>query len=126
LARIISRVNHSHCNGLPLGAEAQANIYKLLFLDVGLVNSILGMNWSSLSTSSNSDLVNQGANAEQFVGQHLLDLSMKSGSPELHYWLREGKDSNAEVDFVCNFHGKIVPIEVKSGGWMQIHQVSKK
>jgi hypothetical protein len=42
-------------------------------------------------------------------------LSANSSSKGLHYWLREGKDSNAEVDFVCTFSGKIVPIEVNSG-----------
>ena len=32
------------------------------------------------------------------------------------YWLREGRSSNAEVDFVLAFEGQIVPIEVKAGG----------
>jgi hypothetical protein len=49
------------------------------------------------------------------VGQHLLELSANTPSRGLYYWLREGKESNAEVDFVCAFQGKIVPIEVKSG-----------
>jgi len=34
---------------------------------------------------------------------------------ELNYWLREGKSSNAELDFVVSLRGNIVPIEVKSG-----------
>jgi hypothetical protein len=33
----------------------------------------------------------------------------------LTYWLREGRSSNAEVDFVVAFDGRIVPIEVKAG-----------
>lgn len=115
LARILTKVRHSNCNGTPLLAECDEKIYKLLFLDVGLANSILGLDWSSISNLDDERLVNEGAIAEQFVGQHLLDLSMNTSNRNLHYWLREGKESNAEVDFVCSFHGKIVPIEVKSG-----------
>jgi len=50
---------------------------------------------------------------------------MNTSSRGLHYWLREGKESNAEVDFVCSFHGKIVPVEVKagsSGSLKSLHQ----
>ena len=115
LARILTKVNHSNCNGLPLMAEKNERVYKLLFLDVGLSNAVLGLNWSAISDMTNENLVNEGSIAEQFVGQHLLDLSANSSSKGLHYWLREGKDSNSEVDFVCTFSGKIVPIEVKSG-----------
>jgi predicted AAA+ superfamily ATPase len=115
LARILTKVEHSHCNGLPLLAEVNESVYKLLFLDVGLANAILGLDWSSISGLSDENLVNEGAVAEQFVGQHLLDLSVNTLGRGLHYWLREGKESNAEVDFVCTFHGKIIPIEVKAG-----------
>jgi hypothetical protein len=37
------------------------------------------------------------------------------GKPSLHYWLREGKVDNAEVDFVVVTDGKILPVEVKAG-----------
>lgn len=125
MAKVLTKVQHSHCNGLPLLAEAKDRIYKLLFLDVGLANAMLGLDWSSVSEISDERLVNDGAIAEQFVGQHLLDLLSISPNRDLHYWLREGKDANAEVDFVCTFHGKIVPIEVKagsSGSLKSLHQ----
>ena len=51
--------------------------------------------------------------AEQFIGQHLAFLD--PGKPSLHYWLREGKSENAEVDYVVAQNGKILPIEVKAG-----------
>ncbi|MFM8716275.1 MAG: DUF4143 domain-containing protein, partial [Spartobacteria bacterium] len=50
---------------------------------------------------------------EQFVGQHLAYLD--SGKPSLHYWLREGKKENAEVDYVVAAGEKILPVEVKAG-----------
>ncbi len=125
LARVLTKVKHSHCNGIPLLADGDERVYKLFFLDVGLANAVLGLDWSSISSMDDESLVNEGAIAEQFVGQHLLDLSANTPSRELHYWLREGKESNAEVDFVCTFHGKIVPVEVKagsSGSLKSLHQ----
>jgi len=42
---------------------------------------------------------------------------MLSESPnhQLNYWLRQGRSSNAEVDYVLGLNGQIIPIEVKSG-----------
>ena len=125
LARLLTKVKHSYCNGLPLMAEGDERVCKLLFLDVGLANAVLGLDWSSISAMDDKTLVNEGTVAEQFVGQHLLDLAANTPSRGLHYWLREGKESNAEVDFVCSFHGKIVPVEVKagsSGSLKSLHQ----
>lgn len=115
LARVISKVTHSSCNGLPLQAENDPRVYKLLFLDVGLVNSLLGLNWTNIRSFSGTQLVNEGPIAEQFVGQHLLDYLSDKANRGLNYWLREGKGKNAEVDYVISLGGKIVPIEVKSG-----------
>ena len=42
-------------------------------------------------------LVNEGALAEQFVGQHVLYLEEGRETPRLNYWLREGKRANAHV-----------------------------
>jgi hypothetical protein len=46
------------------------------------------------------------------VGQHLLD---PFEPPRWTYWLREGKSSNAEVDFVTANANQVIPIEVKAG-----------
>jgi hypothetical protein len=34
---------------------------------------------------------------------------------ELYYWHREARNSNAEVDYLIQKEGKIIPVEVKSG-----------
>lgn len=115
MARVVGKVVHSHCSGLPLQADLEEKIYKLLFLDVGLMNSICGLDWRSLSQMDDVKLVNQGAVAEQFVGQHLQAMLADKPNRELNYWLREGRSSNAELDFVIGLWGKIIPIEVKSG-----------
>lgn len=115
MARVVSKVIHSHCSGLPLQADIEEKVYKLLFLDIGLMNAICGMDWRSISQMDGVRLVNQGAIAEQFVGQHLQAMLADKLNRELNYWLREGRSSNAELDFVIGLKGNIIPIEVKSG-----------
>jgi hypothetical protein len=58
----------------------------------------------------------EGAIAEQFIRQHLQDLLAEGPNRELTYWLREGRSSNAEVDFIAAFEGQLVQIDVKAGG----------
>ncbi len=115
MARVIGKVVYSHCSGLPLQADIEEKVYKLLFLDIGLMNAICGLNWRIISQMDEIKLINQGSIAEQFIGQHLQAILADNLNRELHYWLREGRSSNAEVDFVIGLGGDIIPIEVKSG-----------
>lgn len=115
MARVFGKVIHSHCSGLPLQADLEEKVYKLLFLDVGLMNAICGLDWQIISQMDAVKLINQGAIAEQFIGQHLQAMLADKPNRELNYWLREGRSSNAELDFVVALGGKIIPIEVKSG-----------
>jgi predicted AAA+ superfamily ATPase len=121
-ARICHQIFHSHCRGIPLYADINSNAYKLLFMDVGMANHICGNDWLFLESVGNRGLINEGGLAEQFIGQHLLHPRQ---APQLCYWLREGKSSNAEVDYVISRGNLIVPIEVKggkSGALKSLHQ----
>ena len=115
MARVVAKVTHSHCSGLPLQAYLKEGAFKLIFLDVGLMNTICGLGWEVLEGGLEDALVNAGAAAEQFIGQHLQHLFAERVNRELTYWLREGRSNNAEVDYVAEFGGRIVPIEVKAG-----------
>ncbi len=115
MARVISKVVHSHCSGLPLQADLQDKVYKLLFLDIGLMNAVCGLDWPAVSEMEEVKLINQGAIAEQFIGQHLQALLSDRANRELTYWLREGRTANAKVDFVIAMRSSIIPVEVKSG-----------
>ena len=53
--------------------------------------------------------------AELYVGLELLKSESCYQKTELYYWQREAKNSQAEVDYVFQSEGEIVPIEVKSG-----------
>ena len=115
-AGVVFRVKHTNGNGLPLEAEAKENIFKTVFLDIGLMQNICGLN-SDILLTSNEDFikVNEGAIAEQFVAQELLNYQDCYTQPSLYYWVREAKNSSAEVDYVIPCCSKAIPIEVKSG-----------
>ena len=128
-ARICHKVHHSHCSGIPLFADISEKIYKLVFMDIGMVNHICGNDWLYISSFMKNELINKGALAEQFIGQHLI--AVKNQAPQLCYWIREGKSANAEVDYVVSQGNLILPIEVKagkSGSLKSLHQfvVQKK
>jgi predicted AAA+ superfamily ATPase len=114
-AKVITKVNHSNASGLPIGAGINPKIYKLYFLDVGLLNTMCGTKYLSLETLNDARFVNEGNIAEQFIAQHLLYTDCSNSRPELYYWLREGKSRNAEVDFIIPVENQIIPVEVKSG-----------
>ena len=114
-ARICTRVIHSHCSGLPLGADVDDRTCKLLFLDVGLMNHVCGLDGPSIDAMDAIRLVNEGGIAEQYVGQQLATFGAGEAAPALHYWLRHARTGNAEVDYVISRGDWIVPIEVKAG-----------
>ena len=114
-ARICHRVSHSHCSGMPLGADAGNHASKLLFMDVGLMNHVCGLDLTDIEALDDIRLVNEGGMAEQYVGQQLASLSGGDQPPELHYWLRHARRGNAEIDYVIQHRDWIVPIEVKAG-----------
>jgi predicted AAA+ superfamily ATPase len=113
-AGVLLEATHSHGNGIPLGAESDPDVRKLFFLDVGLLCSASGLTMRDLAAPASVEFVNEGALAEQFVAQELAASEAGLRKP-LHYWLREGKSDNAEVDFLWSLGKTIVPLEVKAG-----------
>jgi predicted AAA+ superfamily ATPase len=112
LSRVVHPVYHTSANGLPLGAEKDERCFKAIFLDIGLSNRVCGLD---LMRAEELVTVNEGALAEQFIGQQLLRSSPCFEDPQLYYWAREARSSNAEVDFVVSRGRGIFPLEVKAG-----------
>ena len=86
---------------------------KLLWLDTGLVNYVAGMQ-DSLLFSPDADELWNGDIAEQVVGQELLGASVTFGEKRM-FWVRDARNSQAEVDFIYKFRSHLLPIEVKTG-----------
>lgn len=109
-------------NGLPLGAEANANIAKYLYLDSGLLLSMLNMSFGNIGQlteqillSSATDLVNKGSITEMIAGLEIIKYLPPTHRPELYYWQREAKGSTAEIDYLIAKDMQILPVEVKAG-----------
>lgn len=115
MARVAHRVRHTAANGVPLAAEADESRFKVLFLDVGLQSAALGLSLADLARARDLTTVNSGAVAEQFIGQHLLFSEEPFRTPELHFWVREARNSAAEVDYVLAEGPRVIPVEVKAG-----------
>ena len=114
MARVAWKVQRTAANGLPLGAEVDERHFKCLTMDVGMMSAALHLNTIDLATE-NPVLVNDGAVAEQFVGQHLLASGLPYEAPTLHYWAREARNAAAEVDYVLPIGRHVVPVEIKAG-----------
>lgn len=115
MARIAVLAFHTPCSGLPIKSQKNSAVFKPYFLDCGLVTHMTGILASEKERLHGARSLCEGALAEQFVAQHLQFQEQFYEEPSLLYWLREGKQSNAEVDFVAEQNGLIIPIEIKSG-----------
>ena len=114
MARVATRIHHTSANGVPLAAEADDRRFKCLYMDVGLMCAALHLNVLALG-KQDLTLVNGGAVAEQFVGQHLLYSGPRYEAPVLHYWTREARNAAAEVDYLMAPALQVVPVEIKAG-----------
>ncbi len=114
-ASLIHRVYHTSANGIPLYAQRDERKFKVVFFDTGLALNLLNIPLKSFFGEYNLSLINEGALAEQAVGQQLAALSPTDRKPALYYWHRESKSSNAEVDYLLELDGNIIPLEVKRG-----------
>ncbi|SRR5579883_3388140 len=121
MARLCQKVQDSSASGLPLAAEINPRIFKVILLDIGLASSLLGHHFHENIASKTNRLINEGGLAEQFIGQMLKTLVPFYVEPNLYYWVRHEKASSAEIDYLITHHEKIIPIEVKAGstGWLK-------
>lgn len=122
LAGLLIPVTHTNANGLPLGSEADKSYCKILFFDCGLMLRLLGITMgdttmliTQILTSAAADLVNKGSMAELVAGLELLHYMTPNLRHELYYWVRQSKNSLAEIDYILPSNLTILPIEVKAG-----------
>ena len=128
-AYLIQPVFASAATGLPLDATINEKKFKLNFIDVGLVTRVCRLD-TALVLNEDMMLLNQGALAEQFVGQELAAYAPNFEAVKLYFWARDGQ-STAEIDYLYLHNNTIYPVEVKSGKsgrlrslnrFMQTHQ----
>ncbi len=113
-AGLIHRICPASGAGLPLAAYSKDHLFKILFLDVGLMQHVCGLD-ATIATATDFLAINTGAVAEQFVEQELLAYSPAYEETALFFWQREQRNSQAEVDYLISIDGKVIPVEVKAG-----------
>ena len=124
-AKVIQKVVQTSAQGLPLGAGANPERFKLQMCDVALAQALLGQSPISLLTNSYSELVNRGEVIEAIVGQELLGYTHSRITPSLYYWHKESPGATAEVDYIIQNDNKILPVEVKSGSGYQMRSLKR-
>jgi predicted AAA+ superfamily ATPase len=93
---------------MPLIAYQDLSAFKLFFNDVGLLAAKSNLDLKTIVLGNNVFIEFKGALTEQFVMQQLKAAEIDY----IGYWTN-GR-STAEVDFIIQHEGEIVPIEVKS------------
>ncbi len=116
LAGWIIPVTHTAANGIPAGAEIDSKKRKMLLLDTGIFQRILGLNLAEFLFEPDSAVHNKGVIAEQFWGLEYVKYGSPFTPPALYYWHRESPNANAEVDYVIQQGADLFPVEIKASG----------
>ena len=112
-AGLLHKVYRISKPAIPLVSYLDPSAFKLYFLDVGLLAAMGEIDARTLLVGNAIFEEFKGAMAEQYV---LQQLKTKDYLP-IFYWSTE--KSTAEIDFVIQIAGQIVPIEVKAAENLQ-------
>jgi len=110
---LIYKVNNVSKPGIPLKAYEEMSAFKLYIVDIGLMGAMAGLDIKTLIDGNELFEEFKGALTEQYVLQQLL----AKKDAFIFYWSPEGARSS--VDFVVQYWGKVVPIEVKAAENLQ-------
>ena len=114
-AGIAHKVFYTAGQGIPLGAQADIQDYRAILLDVGLAQSALGFDLAGWFLNPLQEFINKGALVEAFVGQEMLAYDQPYSKNTLYYWHKESIAQQAEIDYLVQLKGEVIPVEVKAG-----------
>jgi predicted AAA+ superfamily ATPase len=99
--------------GMPLKAYEDFNAFKLFIVDVGMLGAMGDIDVRTLIESNIIFEEFKGAITEQYVLQQMITI------PDLaiYYWSAEKSD--AEIDFLVQLNGEVIPVEVKAAENLQ-------
>jgi predicted AAA+ superfamily ATPase len=112
MSRIVHLVRHTRSASVPLTQLQDIHVFKPFLLDIGMLNYLAGI---KLIDMDNLITAFEGSLAEQFVLQELIAASEPFHEQKLHYWIREAKNSNAEIDCLYQIRNNVYPVEIKAG-----------
>ncbi len=101
---------------IPLKAYEDLKAFKIYYLDVGLLRVSCEIEPDIILDAQAVFKEFMGALTEQFVLQELQVAEISTG---IYYW---SEGASSEVDFIFQYHNKIVPVEAKAG--LSVHAQS--
>jgi predicted AAA+ superfamily ATPase len=110
---LVHKINRVTKPGLPLKAYEDPAAFKLFILDIGLLSAMAGLPEKTLLEGDKIFMEFHGALAEQYVLQQL----KASSDASIFYWM--SKSHAAELDFLIQLEGHIIPVEVKAATNLQ-------
>lgn len=105
---LIHKVNNITKPAMPLKAYENTEAFKLYLLDVGLLSAMTRLDIKTILEGNVIFKEFKGALTEQYVLQQLITFKDLS----IYYWAPE--NARAEVDFLVQIAGDIIPVEVKA------------
>ena len=112
-AGLVYKINLASKPAIPLISYSESSAFKIFGVDVGLLSAMGDIDSKTLLDGNTIFEEFKGAIAEQFVLQQLKSASNYFAC----YWTNE--KSTAEVDFIIQKNGVIIPIEVKASENLQ-------
>lgn len=97
---------------VPLLLNEKSSLFKLFLADIGMLTTMYGKT-TKMQVLSDNPNINNGALYENVVAQEL-----KAHGFKLYYY---NSKKYGELDFVIEYKGRVLPIEVKSGKDYQRH-----
>ncbi|MBA7577497.1 hypothetical protein ES708_19350 [subsurface metagenome] len=105
---LIHKINRVSKPAIPLKAYTDFSAFKLFLVDIGLLAAMGNIDTKILLEGNVIFEEFKGAITEQFVLQQLLDIKKF----DIYYW--SAQKSTAEIDFLVQYEGNAIPIEVKA------------
>lgn len=102
---LVIKVHITNTGHLPFIGHSKENLFKMLMFDVGILGSMSDLSPKSILDYDYGSY--KGYFAENFVAQDLL----AAGKDKLFSW----QERRAEIEFLMEMNGNVIPIEVKSG-----------
>ncbi|MBQ9609583.1 MAG: ATP-binding protein [Lachnospiraceae bacterium] len=97
---------------IPLKLNEKQSLFKLYLSDVGMLTSVYGMSTKTMLLSNDSKLNGGG------IYENAVVCELVSKGFNVYYY---NSKRNGELDFVIEYNGRLIPIEVKSGKDYKIH-----
>ena len=114
-SKLLVKIRSCHANGIPLGGDINPKSNKFILLDTGLYLHECGLDMADLIALPPVEFINSGKLAEVLVGLEIQKSGDAFTDRDLYYWHREAANSTAEVDYLVQHNGTVLPVEVKAG-----------